>query len=225
MDLTYRDIMGKVVAVVYEGASDDILIHTIIIEDGSKLQIYDIKLQLIDQPDLSNFPKTPLGYRNDVGICIKLEKYQALERPCTLHLLHQEPMSCNHRIYHLPFRILFCLASMGFVPKRLLELRNKPPLCVACKFGAAHRFPWRIKGKKSGSIRRPEKINPGDGVLVDHIVSAQTCLIPQMIGFLTIQSLWGCTTFLYHVSDYVYFHIMIYLSLPEMLLAKETLKN
>ena len=65
----------------------------------------------------------------------------------------------------------FRLSSMGFLTKRLLECRNKPPLCVACQFGAAHRRPWRMKGKKSGLIRRPEQTNPGNSILVDHIVS------------------------------------------------------
>ena len=67
---------------------------------------------------------------------------------------------------------------MGFLRKRLLGCRNNPPLCVACQFGVAHRRPWRTKGKKSGSIRRLEQTNPGDGVLVDQILSVQPVLIP-----------------------------------------------
>ena len=35
-------------------------------------------------------------------------------------------------LIHLTFRILLLLASMGFIPKRLLECLNKPPICVAC---------------------------------------------------------------------------------------------
>ena len=49
---------------------------------------------------------------------------------------------------------------------------------------------------------------PGDGVSVDQIVSAQPGLIPQMSGFLTSKILWGATTFVDHVSDYVYVHLM-----------------
>ena len=67
MDLTYPDGMRKSVAVVYEGASDDILTHTICLEDGSNLQIHDRNLQLIYQPDFSNLPKNPLDYGNEVG--------------------------------------------------------------------------------------------------------------------------------------------------------------
>ena len=89
----------------------------------------------------------------------------------------------------------------------------------------AHRLPWRFKGNKSGSIRTPEQINPGDGVLVDHIVSAQPGLIPQMYDFLTNQCLWGATTLVDHVSDYVYVHLMRDLFLSEMLIAKEYMEK
>ena len=122
-------------------------------------------------------------------------------------------MSWHHPIYHLPFRIIFCLSSIGPLPKWLLEFRNKPSIFVACKFGAAHCRPWQMKRKKIGLICRPEKTNPGDGVLVDHIVSAQPALIPQISGFITIHRFWGCTTFMDHVSEYVYVHLMRDLSL------------
>ena len=62
---------------------------------------------------------------------------------------------------------------------------------------------------------------PGDGVSVDQIVSAQPGLIPQMSGFLTSKRLWVATTFVDHVSDYVYVHIIRDLTLDETLLAKE----
>ena len=134
-------------------------------------------------------------------------------------------MSWHHWLYHLPYRILFWLASLSFIQKRLLECRNKPPLCVACQFGQAHRHPWQTKGKKIRSIKIPKQTKPSDGVLVDQIVSAQHCLIPQMSRFITNQRLWGATTFVDHVSDYVYVHLMRDLSLPETLLAKSAMKK
>ena len=109
---------------------------------------------------------------------------------------------------------------MSFPPKWLLECQNKPPLCVACQFGAAHRRPWRTKGKKCGSIRIPEQTNPEDVVSVHQIVSAQPVPIPQMSGFLTSQHFWGCITFMDHVSKYVYVHLMRDLPLSEMLLGQ-----
>ena len=112
------------------------------------------------------------------------------------------------------------LAKYKFLPKRLLECRDSIPLCVACQFGTAHRRPWRVKGKKSGSIRKDTHVEPGDGVSVDQIISSQPGLIPQMSGYLTSERLWGCTTFVDHVSNYVYVHLMRNFTLEETLLAK-----
>ena len=64
IDLTYCEIMGKSVAVVCKGSSSGSLTHTIRLEDKSNIQIHDRNLQIIDQPDFSNLPKTPLDYRN-----------------------------------------------------------------------------------------------------------------------------------------------------------------
>ena len=46
-----------------------------------------------------------------------------------------------------------------------------------------------------------------------------------MSGFLTKQRLWGATTFVDHVSDIVYVHLMWDLSLSETLLAKESMEK
>ena len=61
---------------------------------------------------------------------------------------------------------------------------------------------------------------PGDGVSVDQIVSTQPGLIPRMSGFLTNQRLWGATTFVDHLSNYVYVRLMRDLSLTKTLLEK-----
>ena len=70
--------------------------------------------------------------------------------------------------------------TMRHLPKKPLKCRNSPPLYVECQFGQAHRRPWHINGKKSGSIRKPEQVEPGGGISVDHIISAQPGLITQM---------------------------------------------
>ena len=108
----------------------------------------------------------------------------------------------------------------GYLPKALLECQYKPPLCVACQFGQAHRRPWRTKGKKSGSICLPEHVKPGNETSINQIVSAQPGLIPQMAGYLTSARIWGATTFCDHVTDYVYVHLMKSFTLEETLLAK-----
>ena len=120
MELMYRDGQGKNLPVVYEGENSDGLLHSALIEDGSKITVHESNLQLLDQPDFSNLPKTPLGYKNEVGTGLSLEEAQALARPQTISPLHQELMSWHHRLYHLPSPNLFRLAQLGLLPKRLL---------------------------------------------------------------------------------------------------------
>ncbi|KAL7550148.1 hypothetical protein ACHAWF_013389 [Thalassiosira exigua] len=147
---------------------------------------------------MSNIPSTLLDYCKEVGKRLTNEEPQRLARPHTLAPIQQELMSWHHRLYHLPFTKLFQFAKFQFLPKRLLE---------------------------SGSIRKETETEPGDGVSVDQIISSQPGLIPQMSGFLTSKRIWGCTTFVDHVSDYVYVHLMHEFTLEETLLAKAAWEN
>ena len=72
MDLVYCNRKGNKIAVVYEGASANFLLHTIRLEDGTKLDVHDSNLQLLDQQYFSNIPKTSINYRNEVGIGLSL---------------------------------------------------------------------------------------------------------------------------------------------------------
>ena len=127
---------------VYERANADGSLHTICLQDGTRLNVNDAHIQLLGQPDFSNMPKTPLDYRNEVGTGLSLQEAQALATPQVLSPLKQELMSWHHCLYHLPFAMIFCLASLGILPKRLQACRNRPQLCVACQFGHARRRPW-----------------------------------------------------------------------------------
>jgi hypothetical protein len=46
-----------------------------------------------------------------------------------------------------------------------------------------------------------------------------------MAGFLTSKRIWGCTTFVNHVSDYIYVHLMKDFTTNETLLAKFAFKK
>jgi hypothetical protein len=46
-----------------------------------------------------------------------------------------------------------------------------------------------------------------------------------MAGFLTSKQIWGCTTFVEHISDYIYVHLMKDFTTIETLLAQLYLKN
>jgi hypothetical protein len=76
------------------------------------------------------------------------------------------------------------------------------------------------QGKEKWLYLKTGSNKPSDGVSVDQITSAQPGLIPQMTGFLTSKRIWGCTTFVDHISDYMYVHLMKDFSTIETLLAK-----
>ena len=78
MDLMYRNVQGKNVPVVYEGSNANGLLYTARFEDSAKLTVYDSNLQLINQPNFSNMPKTPLDYRNEVVTGLSLKKKRKL---------------------------------------------------------------------------------------------------------------------------------------------------
>ena len=85
--------------------------------------------------------------------------------------------------------------------------------------------PGGLKERRVAQFANQSKKLPGDGVSVDQIVSAQPVLIPQMSGFLTSKRIWGCTTFVDHVSDYVYVHLMKYLTLGAWLVNLDKLTD
>eukprot|EP00957_Ditylum_brightwellii_P131935 10060476-Ditylum_brightwellii.AAC.1 len=95
MDLVYRDGKDYNVTSIYKGASADKLTHMVRLQNGTKYDVHDSNLQLLDQLYFSNIPKTPLNFRNEVRHGSSLEEAQALARP--------RPLS--------PFRIIFQLAD------------------------------------------------------------------------------------------------------------------
>ncbi len=113
-------------------------------------------------------------------------------KTCTAISLPQSLDSSTARINELallPLSLaiqqILMLAKRGCLPKILLKLQDKLPLCVACQFGNSHHCPWCTKGKKKWLYSKAGSNKPGDRVSVDQIISAQPGLIPQMAGFLT----------------------------------------
>jgi hypothetical protein len=218
----------QAISVVYEGVNADGTTHIVRLKDGTKMAVtagHEDRLQKHLQPSFSNIPETPLDYQREVGTGITQEEAQRLARPTILSPIQQELLSWHHRLYHLKFKRLFTLARLGILPKRLLECESTVPLCIECQFGQAHRRRWTSKGRHYGSIQKESETKPGDGVSVDQIVSAQPGLIPQMSGFLTSDRIWGATTFVDHVSDYVYVHLMKSFTIEETLSAKKAFEK
>ena len=129
-----RNGEGKIVSVVYKGDNNNVLLHTMRLEDGTNRNVYNSNLQLLVQPDFLNMPKNKLNYRNEVVTGLTLDISQALARPSALSPPQHYLMICNHLSHHLPYRILFRPARIGFLTKRLIRCQNKLTLCFTCQF-------------------------------------------------------------------------------------------
>ena len=216
-EVLYSDGEGNTSAVIYEGESVNGN-HIIRDEHGNRIVTPAPHLKAFEQPDLTNVPRTPLDYCQEIKD-ISPEELKELVYPRQLSPVQQEFLSWHNRLFHMPFGQMYKLAKLGILPKRFMKCTNM--LCISCQFGKAHRRPWRTSSKPGGSIRKWNQKKPGDGTSVDQIVSAQPGLVPQMAGELTSNRIWGATVFVDHVTDYVYCHLMTALTLEETLLAKK----
>eukprot|EP00957_Ditylum_brightwellii_P069297 5260972-Ditylum_brightwellii.AAC.1 len=98
------------------------------------------------------------------------------------------------------------LAERGVVPKAIKHVK-KAQLCTACLFAKAQQWDWRKKEKKK-SVRKPCHDAPGKGTSVDHMISHQPGIIPQVTGILTSEWYWGSVTMVDHATDFVYSHLI-----------------
>ncbi len=69
-------------------------------------------------------------------------------------------------------------------------------------------------------IQKKSDNQPGARASMDHLVSAQPGLIPQITGKLTSQQINGASVIVDHYSDHGYVYLMRNLTLDETLLAK-----
>ena len=125
------------------------------------------------------------------------EEVRRFANPPQLSPLQQGFLNMHHRLFHLPFAVMFKLAKIGTLPKNYLSLQDKPPPCVSCLF----RKPWRskrAKDREQATLQEAKITKPGQVVSVDQIVSAQPGLLPQEKGQLTHARVWGCTVFVVH---------------------------
>ena len=132
----------------------------------------------------------------------------------------REILVCNHSLIHWSFKCLFRLSKMVIIPRKLIKFIKLSP-CVAHIFVKSHKRKWRNKVKRSGrSISKPSETRPGAMTSIDHMVSSQPVIIPQVIGYLIHSRFWAANIFLGHYSDYFYAHLMIRTSSKETLQAK-----
>ncbi len=116
------------------------------------------------------------------------------------------------------------MAENGEIPCRLATLKGRCPICLPCLFGMAHKCPWRSKSKQIHSIHKKSDDHPGARASMDHLVSVQPGLIPQISGQLTSMRITGGTVIVDHYLDHVYVYLMQNLLLEETIFGKTWLR-
>ncbi len=154
-------------------------------DDSTKLVDPEM-LDFIENPDIAIIPQTSKEYCRDATNLKHLDLEHIL-KPITLSPLQEEMLSYHYWLHHEPFPKLITLAEKGGIPKRLASLKGQCPICIPCLLGKAHKRPLHSKSKELHPIQKSSDNHPGACASMDHLVSAQPGLIPQITGKLTGQ--------------------------------------
>ena len=122
-----------------------------------------------DTPDVASIPMSVPDLRQ-IASTISDEQLEQVLHPQSLTPAEQEFLDLHHRLFHLPFSVMFRLAKAGILPKHLLRLQKRPPQCASCLFGTQHRTPWRTKSSKHGTpsaLRQEDLSRAGQCVLIN----------------------------------------------------------
>ena len=90
-----------------------------------------------------------------------------LQQPLLLSPLEIKWRKLHDRHGRIPYEQMDKLVEHGIFPKKFSELKGKGVMCPSCIFGQMRRRPWRVKGKKSGKIRKEDQKYPGAKVSTD----------------------------------------------------------
>ena len=200
-----KEGINSLVKVISSELKEDRMFFNIQFSDGTEVQTTREFLNRPQQPEIANIPVSTDQYKKTAST-LSDEDLEKLAHPQTLSPHEQEFLDTHHRLFHLPYSMMFWLAKIGFLPKYFSRLKQRPPPCASCLFGMAHRKPWRFKTTKDGKksvLKGPGVTEPGQCVGVDQMVSAQPGLVAQEKGSLTRGRIWGCTVFVDYATSLV----------------------
>jgi hypothetical protein len=206
---------------------DGMLRYTIEFASGERDQVPREYLVRPDTPDIASIPIT-IPDIQEAARQLSVDEVDSILHPNALSPAEQEFLDLHHRLFHLPYSVMFRLAKVGFLPKYLLRLKDRPPPCASCLFGAQHRSNWRSRSSKHGkkSILRKEDLSgPGQCVGVDQMISAQPGLVPQDKGNLTRGRIWACTIFIDYFTGFTFVALMRDLTAESTLAAKKEFEH
>ena len=127
----------------------------------------------------------------------------------------------HYRLGHMHPRKMQRLASLGYLPKHLEEIKHYPK-CKICQFGKQHCTSSKVKGSKSTIF---ESAYPGQCVSVDQLVSSSKGFYGQLKGRLTRKRYKYATLFIDQYSRYSYLHLQSSLTSAETVQAKEAFES
>jgi hypothetical protein len=154
MRLCYNDGQGTQDKVTFLGADfiEDMQLKCKIQKSDDLVILVNLEtLNFIDNLDIASIPQTSADYLRE-SENIEPSQMEHIMHPKTLLPLQEEMMSYHTRLHHLPFPKLIAMANAGEIPRRLVSLKGRCPICVACLFGSEHKHPWRSKSKESHPI-------------------------------------------------------------------------
>ena len=102
---------------------------------------------------------------------------------------------------------MFCLSTLGVLPKRFIYLMDDMTLCALRIFGTARNCQWRKKGNRSGYIPKDTDNKPGSGVSVDQLQSYHPVLVLQFSGKLTSAHIRDSKLMVVHYSNVYHVHL------------------
>lgn len=111
----------------------------------------------------------------------------------------------HYKLNHLPYKQMQVLADRGGILPAKFDSKKYTP--HPCAFGKQKRsLPWRRSKKQCKPLKKATKL--GERVHVDHMVSRQPGLIPQVVGFLTNRRYAGALVFVEELSYFTYVHLV-----------------
>ena len=240
-DLFVKSVIYNGENMIYKNAGDNDLVKVLSNKlDGNGMLTYVIEhskgeieevareyLSRPDAPDVASIPTT-IPQLREAARQLKDKELEDVLRPKILSPAEQEFLDLHHRLFHLPYSIMFRLAKAGILPKHLLRVMKRPPPCASCLFGTQHKSNWRSKlsaNSKQSALRKENISKAGQCVGVDQMISAQPGLIPQEKGNLTRARIWACTVFVDYYTGFVYVALMRDLTGESTLAAKKEFEH
>jgi hypothetical protein len=69
-----------------------------------------------ENPEFNDLPRTTTEYWSTANMLTE-EEVRKIVNPPQLSPLQQDPLNMHHRLFHLPFAVMFKWAKIGILPK------------------------------------------------------------------------------------------------------------